>query len=113
LDGTIKPEEWVEWRDKLGITVGDIGTVMPIYYGRIDGSIKDKGAYVVTLSHTQLCKYRDMFKKKFGVDIITVDEALEKLSKDKDFKKHASKEEMETLNKVLKKKTLEKKNGKK
>ena len=102
LDGTIKPEEWIDWRDNLGITVEDMGTVLPPYYGKKDGTLKEK-AYIVTMEHTTIFKYKDMFKKRFDVNIVTCKEALEKIAKDKDFQKHATKDMKDKLKKVLKK----------
>ena len=72
-------KEWLEIKDKYGLTIEDMGTILGAYFA---GQKKKEDVVAVTHPNTTIHKNKDFIYKRFKVRIMTPTEALDQLKKD-------------------------------
>lgn len=85
IDKILTEKEYISWKKKYKIDVCSMQAVLQAYYGKKDGHFnKKENLYVTTTNDSTIANdsFRKLVKKKFGVEILTMDETYKKLKEE-------------------------------
>lgn len=84
-EGVMTEKEYVEISEKYNLSCGDFGVFLQGYFNRKDGIINEKDKIVVVaVKSSSLYKCREFIFKRFAVVVLSCEECIEMIDKEKE-----------------------------